>query len=205
MLMQMGQEMAEMSPLLNGSQIQSQVALLISPDSRWAFQEQPVSNQINYDVTFIKYHSALRSSGLNVDVIFTSQLYQSPNSSSNVLNKYKVVFAPLLFVVDSIISQTLSSYVNQGGKLVLTYRSGWKDEFSAVTDKVLPGLLSQLAGVTIHTWSPIFNSQTQIVSAFGKSYSAVTFMDILTAKTAQIIGTYQKPYYANQAAITVNK
>lgn len=194
MVSRMGKEVKRLTPLLRGSSVVSNVALLVSPDSRWAFDIQPTTKSLNYDRDLLDYYSAFRRRGLNVDVIFPQGNF----------SKYRLIVAPLLFVTSPALTERLTEFVRQGGTLVLTFRSGVKDEHNAVTLETLPGPFTALAGVVIHNFDPQADQKQDIVMAGGARYPAGVWYDVLTPTTARSLATYGERYYAGQTAITEN-
>jgi beta-galactosidase len=194
---QMGAEMKRLSAALEGTRPVSQVALLVSPDTRWAFHIQPLVKGFDYNRQLHLYYDALRRARVDVDVVF-------PQGDLSV---YKVIVAPSLFVVTPEIARKLNAFVEAGGSLVLTYRSGVKDEHNAFTDQTLPGPLANLAGVAIHDYDPEAgaDSPQQEVVTDGEHYPAKVWFDILTPGTAESLATYTKSYYAGSVAVTRNR
>jgi len=190
---QMGKEIQRLTPLLEGSHVASSVAMLVSPDTRWAFQIQPLTNDFNYERQLHAYYDAFRRRGANVDVVFPQESFAN----------YKVLVAPSLFVLDPDLVRKLTEFVSSGGVLVLSYRSGVKDEHNVFTTKTLPGPLSQLAGIAIHDYDPQTTQQQKILMD-GVSYPAGVWFDILTPQTARVLATYDERYYAGKAAVTIN-
>lgn len=204
-LAQMGKELPKLAELLRGSTENSPVALLVSPDSRWAFHIQPLVENagasggptVNFDYNreLRQYYDAFRRLGLNVDVQF-------PQSD---FSNYKVIVAPSLFVVDAPLVAKLKEFVEQGGTLVLTYRSGVKDEHNVVTDQTLPGPLGDLAGISIHDFDPQTNQDQEIEMDGARRFPARVWFDILEPTTAEALATYTKGYYAGKVAMTRNQ
>ncbi len=190
-----GKELAQLGELLRGSKVVSPAALLVSPDSRWAFHIQPLVKAFSYDVQLHHYYDALRRGGIGVDVVF-------PQSD---LSSYKLIVAPSLLVVDKLLVDKLTESVKNGTMLVLSYRSGVKDEHNAFTDQTLPGQLAELAGVAIHEYDPHINQDQEFVGVDGSRYPARVWFDILSPTTAQILATYGKGYYQGKAAVTQNR
>jgi len=191
---QMGKEIHRLTPLLEGSHVASSVAVLVSPDSRWAFGIQPLTKGFNYDLQLQAYYNAFRRRGVNVDVVFPQDSFA----------KYKVLIAPSLFVLDAALVRKLTEFVTNGGVLVLSYRSGVKDEHNVFTTETLPGSLAQLAGIAIHDYDPQ-TTQDQKIVMDGVSYPAGVWFDILTPQTARVLAAYGERYYAGQAAVTMNQ
>ena len=192
---QTGKELEKLNPLLTGSKVVSQVALLVSPDSRWALQIQPGVEDFQYDRQLQNFYGAFRRAGVDVDVAF-------PHSD---LSAYRIVVAPALYVTDQALVDKLTAYVKSGGTLVLTFRSGVKDEHNVVTDRTLPGAFADLAGVAIHEFDPQLNEEQEIVGPGETHFPARCWSDILVPTTAKAIATYGNGYYAGKPAATVNE
>jgi len=192
---QTGKELSQLTDVLHGSRVVSPAALLVSPDSRWAFHIQPLVESFDYNHQLHLYYDAFRRLGINVDVLF-------PQSD---FTPYKIIVAPSLFVLDKPLADKLAKFARDGGILILTYRSGVKDEHNVVTDLTLPGPLAELAGVAIHDFDPQINQEQAVVTTDGTSISAHTWFDILDPTTADTVLTYGKGYYAGKAALTRNR
>ena len=191
---QTGKELQQLTPLLHGSKVVSPVALLNSPDSRWALENQPGVEGFQYDQQLQDFYDAFRRAGVNVDVAF-------PPSD---LSAYHIVVAPALYVADQALVDKLTAYVRNGGTLILTFRSGVKDEHNVVTDRTLPGPFAELAGVAIHEFDPQINEEQEIVGPGDTHFPTRYWSDILSPSSAKVLATYGKGYYAGRPAMTVN-
>ena len=192
---QLGNELPAITKLLQGSTVASDVAMLLSPDSRWSFRVQPHTNKFSYDALAIDYYKALRQLRTNVDIVFPQQDF----------SRYKMIVAPALLVVDPALGTKLNDFVKNGGTLVLTFLSGYKDENNWDTQTTLPGLLKAETGAAIHDFDPQIDQKQEIVMADGTRYPAEVWYDILTPDTAETLATYANRYYAGKAAITKNR
>jgi beta-galactosidase len=192
---QTGKELAKLTELLQGSKVVSSVAMLVSPDSRWAFEIQPLVEDFHYDRQLHDFYDAIRRAGVSVDVAF-------PQSD---LSTYRVVVAPALFVVDQSLADKLTAFVTNGGTLILTFRSGVKDEHNVVTNRTLPGAFAGLAGVAIHEFDPQLNEEQEVVGPGESHFPARVWSDILEPTTAKVVATYAKGHYAGKAAVTENR
>jgi beta-galactosidase len=121
------------------------------------------------------------------------------------LSAYRVVVAPALFVVDQTLADKLSAFVTNGGTLILTFRSGVKDEHNVVTNRTLPGAFAELAGVAIHEFDPQLNEEQEVVGPGESHFPTRVWSDILEPTTAIVVATYGKGYYAGKAAVTENR
>lgn len=189
-----GKELQRLTAVLDGAHVSSQVAMLVSPDSRWAFHIQPLTERFNYNRQLHAYYDAFRRRGMNVDVVFPQ----------NDVSSYRVLVAPSLFVLDGALAEKLTEFARNGGLLILTYRSGVKDEHNVFNALTLPGPLASLAGIAIHDYDPE-TTQKQKIMMEGESYGSGVWFDILTPETAQPLATYGDRYYAGQPAVTMNR
>jgi len=191
---QTGKELGKLTTLLQGSKVVSPVAMLVSPDSRWAQQIQPGVKDFEYDRQLHDYYDAFRRAGVSVDVAF-------PPSD---LSAYRIIVAPALYVTDQTLVNKLHAFVKSGGTLILTFRSGVKDEHNVVTDQTLPGPFADIAGVAIHEFDPQVNEEQELVGPGESRYPTLTWCDILEPSTAKALATYGKGYYAGKPAVTEN-
>ena len=131
-----GAELTKIGSEFVGADSPAEVAAVFSYDSLWALQigdgKFPYSQQLDW------FSNAFRRWSLNVDIIDVSA----------DLAKYRVVIAPSLHVVDSAIVEKLEGFVKDGGILVLTARSGFKNHDNLAT-RVPPGPLESLAKVSV--------------------------------------------------------
>jgi beta-galactosidase len=191
---QTGKEIERLTSAIEGSKPVSEAAMLVSPDSRWAFHIQPLTEEFNYNRQLQRYYAGFRRAGVGMDVVFPEDDFA----------QYKILVAPSLFVVDPSLAEKLTKFVEQGGTLVLTYRSGVKDEHNVFTNLTLPGPLAKLAGVAIHDYDPQTTQKQELIVHNGKTCPADVWYDILTPSTAKTLATYGKLYYAGEPAITLN-
>jgi len=192
---QTGKELGRLAHLLQGSKVVSPVAVLVSPDSRWAFRVQPLVKDFNYNRQLGLYYAAFRRAGMNVDVVF-------PQSD---FSGYKIIAAPSLFVVDKTLVEKLTNFVKEGGMLILSYRSGVKDENNVVTHQTLPGPFAEMAGIAIHDFDPQTNQEQEVVDVEGERHAAKVWFDVIDPTTADTLATYGKGYYAGKVAVTENR
>jgi len=71
------------------------------------------------------------------------------------LDQYKMVIAPALSVLDDKIVGSLTGLVKHSGHLILTLKSGTRDEHNALLASRQPGPLSTLAGVEVEDYYPL--------------------------------------------------
>jgi beta-galactosidase len=127
------------------------------------------------------------------------------------LSGYRLVVAPALHVLPVDVAENLKGYVESGGVLAVTPRSGVKDEANAVVNQRLPGLLSTLCGVEVEEYdslAPGMGNEIEFLLPELAAYSPVPvgiWCDLLQPRGATVVATYRQQYYAGRAAITMHR
>ncbi|PJZ86673.1 beta-galactosidase trimerization domain-containing protein, partial [Leptospira levettii] len=121
-------------------------------------------------------------------------------------SNYKVLTLPLYTMFDPKIVEKLKSYVNQGGTLVLGYRSGIKDKDHWMVEEPVPGVFGEMAGVEVFQFEAPATAKVGIRMGFWP-LKGNKFCEILEPKTAKVLARYRdkKKFYSGKPAITVNQ
>ena len=197
----MGAEIKELGDKILGSQVKSQVAMILSYDSRFAFQIQPNNPRFHYPEHFHHLYRAFYQHHATIDVI-------APNAD---LSAYKLVIAPALHLVTHAIAENLKRYVETGGTLVLTQRTGVKDGSNMVVNQRLPGLLAEICGIEVEEYDSLSSHMQNSLQfripelAEAPCVNAGILCDILKPVTATVVAQYMEDYYAGKPAITLNR
>jgi beta-galactosidase len=133
---QVGREFEKASPVLAGTSVKSEIAILHSYDSRWAIQWQEHNKKYNPQDEIDSYYGPLRAIAQSVDIV----------APTVPLSQYKLVVAPGLNVLSDSAAKNLVAYVRGGGHLVLGQRSGMKDDDNSLQPERQPGPLASLLG-----------------------------------------------------------
>jgi beta-galactosidase len=172
-------------------------ALIFDSDSDWALQIQPSQRDLTYMSHAISWYASISSMHTGVDVI-------SPDSD---LSRYKVVFAPVQYVLSEKQAARVRSYVEGGGTFVTSFRLGVKDESSQIVRTPLPGLLRDVMGATVKDYVPIYSEKVGVQFSgplAGPEGTCALWADRLEpSSSATVLATYTAPY-AGDAAITMN-
>ncbi len=172
----------------------------------WAFEAQPTAEELSYNDQIGRYYRALWRRNVAVDLITEDRPWES----------YNVLIAPCLFVLRDDIAVRLRSWVEAGGTLVLTFRSGVKDEHNAVVDLPLPGALRELAGVRVVDYTALLpigagtpsggpESLELTIDGTVQRVSAGVWMDELEANGAEVLGRYRGQPFDGAPAVTMKR
>ena len=177
-----------------GSTIRADVAILFSFDNEYAFKIQPQTEGYYYFEQLQRLHRAFIALGLNVDII----------GQHETLDGYKIVCAPELYVQAEGVAQRLEDFAKQGGTVILTTRSGVKDEHNNACMTQLPGIYREMTGVHAVEYAPIGWDNVPVIFADGTELNAKQWCDMLEADTAEVLARYNGDYFAGAAAVTRN-
>ncbi len=200
-LQDIGGELSRVGEQLLEAESRAHVAMLLSYDSRFAFHVQPNHNDFKFAEHFISYYSALHRRNIGVDIL--------PPTAD--LSRYRLVLAPALHVVCQSAALNLKRYVEDGGTLLTTARSGVKDEANAVVNMPLPGLLAEVCGVEVDEYDtlpadvnvPLALDLPGLATDLPPTHARL-WCDVLSANGAQVLARYQGEYYAGRPAVTLN-
>lgn len=195
---QMGGELKLIGDEIAGAETRADVAMILSYDSRFAFQIQANNPGFNHGAHFHEIYRTLHARHIPVDIV----------EERADLSPYRLVIAPALHVLAEEVAENLKRYVDGGGVLVVTARSGVKDETNTVVDAKLPGLLAELCGVTVEEYLSLApNARTAITfesSSIDGPVEASIWCDILDAGQAEVIARYADDFYTGKPAVTRN-
>ena len=189
-----GQEMEQLSKTYGPLQPKAKIAIIKSFDSEWSHSIHFHVEGFDYDKLLEAYYKPFYEMGIPVDFV----------SLEENLSEYSLVFAPALLMIEERAKQNIEGYVQAGGKLLLTFRSGIKDMNNNMRMDSIPGIFADLAGIEIHDFDPQLQKQTRVSGTFGEG-TANLWCDIITLTSAKTIGVYIDDYYAGEPCFTVNK
>lgn len=187
-------EAAQLSALLEGTELRNEVALLFSHEQLNALKIQPQSDGFDYLDQFKRLHRAFVRLGVGTDVI----------DWRADLAGYKLIVAPALFLEDASVARALQQHVSAGGALVLTTRTGVKNLNNVCQGERLPGLLREVAGMQVDEYDPVGRDVQQLRLDDGTLLDCSQWCDLLDAGSAVPIGHYTSEYFSGRAAITRN-
>ncbi len=179
---------------VRGARIRSDVAILNSFDSEYAFKLQPQTEGYYYFEQLQRLHRAFVSLGMNVDII----------SQNESLEGYRIVCAPEMYVTDMGVARRLHEFAERGGIVVLTTRSGVKDELNHAIMAPLPTVYRDMVGAWVEEYDPIGKQSVQVRFTDGTMVTGKQWCDILKAEGAEVLAAYDSEFYRGAPAITKN-
>ena len=192
---QLAKDFAATSSLLANTVPVADVAMLNSYDNRWSIHAQPHHCDFDYVEHFNHYYRPLAARNIAVDIL----------SADAPLDGYKLVIAPTLLMLTETRAAQLIAYVENGGHLVLTVRSGMKDDYNALLPMRQPGMLAEIAGVEVEDYYVLSDPVPVVGKGFsGESHLWAERFKVKDEAATKIIAWYGKSngWLDGQAAIT---
>jgi beta-galactosidase len=201
-------ELEKIGPHLVGLQIHNQVAILWSRDSANAIGFMPFTSNATapwapgqatagYDSLVNQLHKSLYDLNIGSDFVF-------PETAD--FSAYKLLIVPALYISDDALLQKISDYVKNGGHVVMTFKSGFANENSAVRWVRAPGPLREAAGFSYQEFSNLEKPLPLQGDPFhaGADNRVSYWAEFLVPEHAKALATYDHPFFGKWPAITEN-
>jgi beta-galactosidase len=190
-------ELQRIGPEIVDLKRNNQVAILYSNDSRHGIRFMPFSDRRDYNSVMWQMYGALYHNNVGVDFVF-------PDSTD--LTRYKLIVVPPLYVASDELLERLVEYVRNGGNLVLSFKSGFTNEFDTVRWTMAPGPLRQAAGFYYQEFSNLKSPIALKGDPFhvGAENKVFEWAEFLVPDTAQPLAYYDHPFFGKYPAITRN-
>lgn len=184
-----------------GTSVNPDVAIIFDWENWWAIDDAqgPRNCGIKYKETVEQHYKAFWKKGIPVDVI---------NMDCD-FSKYKLVVAPMLYMVRPGVGERLENFVKNGGTLVSTYWSGIADETDLCFLGGFPGPLRKVLGIWSEEIDSLTDDQHNTIS-FNNSnelkgeFEAIELCDLIHTETAETLAVYGDDFYKGRPAVTVN-
>ena len=194
---QVAGELKKIGPELVNLKKDNKVAILVSTDSANALSYMPFSDDVSYTTVLYQMYNSLYDMNVEPDFVRSDD----PN-----LSRYKVLLVPPLYSASDQELQQLSDYVNHGGRVVMSFKSGFTNEYSTVRDVMAPGALRQAAGFHYQEFTSLANPErlTPDLYRVGEENKGSVWQEFIIPDTAEVIASFDDPYW-HFPAITRNK
>lgn len=173
-----------------------QAAVLYNPDNRWEMDNQPQTNQWNFMDHLKRYYGGLKQMGAPVDVI----------TEEKDFSNYPVLIAPAYELLDAALVQRWKQYVQNGGHLILSCRTGQKDRNGKLWEMKWAEPIYDLIGAKV----PFYDLLPENVQGTIKRGTAIYYWnnwaDILEPLNGTSVwATYSNQFYSGKAAVISRK
>jgi beta-galactosidase len=198
----LGKELQDLKDSFLGSTLKAEAALWFDWESWWAVENSMgPSAALNYVDEVYKHYRPFSEKNIPIDVI-------GPESD---LSHYKLIMAPLLYMIHPGTAEKLTDFVNKGGILVTTFMSGIADTSDRVFPGGAPGPLKELLGLwseEIDALPPEQHNRIILRKDLGPlegEYTCNLLFDMVRVEGAEVVATYGDDFYAGRPVLTRNK
>ena len=190
----LGAELQALSDEFPGADNPADVGIIFDWDNYWAFE---YSNGHHRDLKYVdqiwQYYRYFYEKNIMVDMI--------PLDAD--FSKYKVVVAPLLYMVKEGVQQRLEDYVEQGGTFITGFLSGIVDQSDNVHLGGYPGPLRRLTGIWVEETDVLAPEQSNTLRFAGQTEAVCHMLcDIIHLEGAEALADYSSNFYAGSPAVT---
>ena len=181
---------------VRGTMPDAQAAVVYDVNNRWGLElcEGPRRDK-KYVETLLEHYRALKRLGLAMDVI----------DENCDFSKYRLIVAPMLYMLRPGAAERLDAFVKSGGTLVCTCFTGRADEDDLCFLGGFPGPLRQTLGIWAEETDALFDGERNGIRMYGREYACDTMCDLIHAETAEVLGVYARDFYAGAPCVTVNR
>lgn len=195
-----GRELPNLNEVV-GSDVKADVAIVLDYNNWWTVEFTPGPTALlNYLQNLQAYHHPLFEQNITTDVI----------PYDRDMSKYKVVIAPLLYMVKPGFKESVEKFVSEGGTFITTFFSGVVNEYDEVFQGGYPGPLGDLLGLKVEEFEamkPYINNSLVINEGLPNitgEFESKLWCDILQLDTAKSLAEYGSDFFKGSPALTVN-
>ncbi len=196
-----GAEFEKYGKFLVNLKKKNDVAILVSNEALTALEwfgieAAAVSNEgIKYNDVLRWVYDTLYEHNVECDFVW---------EESQNLNEYKMIVVPVLYAADERVLKKLNDYINNGGVLVATFKSGFANENVKVYHSVQPHIIHQALGVTYHQFTfPKNVVLSGDITCGAENFYAEKFMELLIPEEdTQVLASYGHYNWKDYAAVT---
>jgi len=200
-------ELQQFGKKLVNLKITNKVAILFSHDANAALNVMPFKNgkadmwggssNIYRNELVGQFHKVLFRNNVGVDFIF-------PENAQ--FENYDLVIIPALYIASDDLLNKISKYVENGGHVIMQFKSGFCDDNSMVRPMLAPGPLRKACGFYYQEFTnfkelSLKDNPFKVDEAANKVYD---WGEYLIPETAKPLAYYDHQYFGKYPAITIN-
>lgn len=181
---------------IKGSSKKAKIAVLYDWENDWAFADSQgfSAKTKRYVQTLQEHYRYFWNHDIDVDVI-------TPESD---LTKYKLVIAPMMYLITDTTMNKMRDFVQAGGVLVGTYITGLVNENDLTYLGGWPQKLQDIFGINTIETDIFYPADKNKLVADSSEYLVKDYATILKVQSAKTLAKYKSDFYADQPAVTSN-
>jgi Beta-galactosidase len=176
---------------------QCQIAFMLSNEALTGMKYFPISKEFTYNDIVRWMFDAFYRMNLECDIIYPEE----PD-----LKQYSLIVLPGLYSLPEHTSKRLCAYVEEGGHLIATFKSGFSDEYLGIYPDSQPHGLTNCLGITYNQFT-IPTEKTRLRSTYwesDKNHMISEWMELLqlTDSKTEVLAHYDHTWWDSYAAVT---
>lgn len=189
-----GAELKRIGPMLSGLRKDNRIAILYSGDSYHALQFMPVSDRVNVMTVLSQMHGALYDLNAEADIVTPESDWQ----------RYRVLLVPPLYSASDETLNKIAQFVERGGHVLMSFKSGYTNQYSTVRWEMAPGPLRKAAGFRYQEFTNL-PEPLELETALGTKMTASAWAEFLIPEGAETLARYKHPFFRQFPAVTRNR
>ncbi|MGI6672531.1 MAG: beta-galactosidase [Christensenellales bacterium] len=191
----LGNELSKLGQI-TGARINAEVGILFDWNNWWALENSSgPSKDLDYLENVQQFYRPFYEKNIPVDIL----------GYHRELKDYKVVVAPLTYMMKPGLSERLTNFVKDGGTLIATYLSGVADENDRCVFGEYPGPLKEVLGIAVEETDALYPEERNTMVLADGEYSCSFLCDLVKLRGAQAIAVYGNDFYKGLPCLTVNQ
>lgn len=192
---ELGRELEVLGNQTLGMRGKKAAAVLFDWDNWWAIEYSAgPSCLLKYKDEIENYYTALHKQNIATDIIGVDDVFAD----------YRVIFAPVLYMIKPKVAEKIKEFVKNGGIFVTTFFSGYVDEHDLVTTGGYPGELREILGIWVEESDALPEREKNHFTRNGRQHEAVLLCDLLHTEGAEVLCSYEEDFYAGMPVLTRN-
>lgn len=191
---QLGAELARLAPVAGTLPPPRPIALVFDWENWWACDLESKPGRLDLIAWVRRLHRWFYERNYAVDFV-------SPGAD---LSSYRLVVAPMLYLLRQDNAARLGAYVRGGGTLLTTFFTGIVDEHEQIVLGGYGAWLRPVLGLWVEEWCPYPPGQGNCfrLGAGGAMHRCQTWCDLLHPEGADVLATYTEDFFAGRPAFT---
>lgn len=197
---EIGNIFKKLSSDLVNSKKENKVAFLVSNEALTSLEwfKLSLDSDVNYNDILRRYYDVFYKQNIETDFLNVNNL--------NELDKYELIIVPALYSVSNSVIDILNSYVENGGNILYTFKSGFTDENVQVRHDKNTNKILEAVGIEYNMFVKPHKVSLKSEAWKAPLESSVTeWMELVEVKDAEVLISYDHPEWFKYAAVTKNK
>ncbi len=194
----LGEELEKLGDAFICGKTDSEVGIMFDWNNWWALElTSGPTKDMDYLGEVHKYYEPLYYGNYSVDFLIQDVDFA----------KYKVIIAPMLYMIKDGIAEKLRKFTEEGGILIGTYMTGYADENDRCIFGAYPGPLRDVFGIWVEETDALYEDEYNRIHEIDnvrKKYNCSFLCDLIHITTAEVKAVYEEDFYRGMPAVTVN-